>query len=135
MHRLGELALSDVDLAPIPELVEHLSMANDSVDRLLPLARSFLDEARRKALPWALARAHRAMAIVADDEEAERWFAMAMELHEDTPDVYEAARTRLAWGSRLRRARRRAAARPVAACGRGGVRAAGGHAVGGPRRS
>ncbi|MEL4317517.1 AAA family ATPase [Leifsonia sp. YIM 134122] len=111
-HRLHELALGDVDLAPVPELIEHLRPARGPDERLESLARSYLDAARSKALPWALARAHRAMAIVADDEqEAERWFGTALELHEGTPDVYEAARTFLALGSRRRRARRRAAAR------------------------
>ncbi|TFV99839.1 ATP-binding protein [Leifsonia flava] len=110
--RLRELSLGDVDLAPVPELIEHLKPAAGAGERLESLARSYLEAARRKALPWALARSHRAMAIVADDEqEAERWFGTALELHEGTPDVYEAARTFLALGSRRRRARRRAASR------------------------
>ena len=35
----------------------------------------------------------------------------ALRLHERTPDVYEAARTHLAYGARLRRARKRVRAR------------------------
>ncbi|KQX07639.1 MULTISPECIES: helix-turn-helix transcriptional regulator [unclassified Leifsonia] len=110
--RLGELALSDVDLSPVPELIEHLGDADDAAARSEPLARTFLEAAERKALPWSLARAHRAMALVAVDlDDAERWFTSAIDLHTGSPDLYETARTRLAWGSRLRRARRRAASR------------------------
>jgi DNA-binding NarL/FixJ family response regulator len=39
------------------------------------------------------------------------WFEEALRLHARTPDVFEAARTRLAYGARLRRARKRVRAR------------------------
>ncbi|NKY40801.1 helix-turn-helix transcriptional regulator, partial [Cellulomonas septica] len=40
------------------------------------------------------------------------WFGAALAAHARTPDVFETARTQLAYGSRLRRARRRTDARP-----------------------
>jgi DNA-binding CsgD family transcriptional regulator len=42
----------------------------------------------------------------------EEAFLTALDLHAQTPDVFETARTQLAYGSRLRRARRRVEARP-----------------------
>ncbi len=41
----------------------------------------------------------------------EPYFDEALALHERTPDAYETARTRLAYGARLRRARKRVRAR------------------------
>ena len=64
-----------------------------------------------KAQPWALARAARCRGLLAADDDADRHFTIALSLHEQTPDVYETARTRLAYGSRLRRARQRVRAR------------------------
>ena len=66
---------------------------------------------RAKGQPWALARAARARALLASDEELEREFGEAIDLHGQTPDVFEAARTRLAYGARLRRAGQRVSAR------------------------
>jgi DNA-binding CsgD family transcriptional regulator len=48
---------------------------------------------------------------VADDAECAGYFERALRLHEQTPDGFEAARTRLAYGERLRRARNRVLAR------------------------
>ena len=45
------------------------------------------------------------------DDEIDAAFGTALTLHAATPDVYETARTNLAYGSRLRRARRRVDAR------------------------
>ena len=64
-----------------------------------------------KGQPWALARAARCRALLADAEEAEPLFDEALRLHAQTPDVFEAARTRLALGAHLRRTRRRVRAR------------------------
>ena len=56
---------------------------------------------RRRALPGPLA----------GDDELDARFAEALALHAQTPDVFATAWTRLAYGARLRRARRRADAR------------------------
>ena len=104
---LDELGITDVDLSPAPELV----------DAYLRLGRG--DEAAR-----ARRRIHRrrprprvsrgrwrgrcaAQGCSADDAELADLFEQALRLHERTPDVFEAARTRLAYGERLRRARNR----------------------------
>jgi DNA-binding CsgD family transcriptional regulator len=47
-----------------------------------------------------------------DEDTFERHFQEAVECHARTPDSFERARTRLHLGERLRRARRRSAARP-----------------------
>jgi DNA-binding CsgD family transcriptional regulator len=109
-ERLAASGLADVDLSPAPELVEcHLRLG--AVEDAAALARRYAEEAAAKGQPWALARAERALALVAADD-AELHLHLALELHEATPDVFEAARTRLALGAHLRRARRRAKARP-----------------------
>ena len=67
--------------------------------------------ARAKGQPWALARNARTRGLLASDGELEREFDAALELHDETPDVFETARTQLAYGARLRRAGRRSRAR------------------------
>ena len=75
-------------------------------------AREALAEAEAKGRPWALARAHRAAGLAAPGHEAAlASFATALGLHEAARDGFEAARTRLCLGERLRRAGRRADAR------------------------
>ncbi len=107
---LGELHVTDADLWPAPELVECYRQSG-SLDRMLPQAQDFLARATAKGQPWALARAHRTMAIAGADDDAEAYFLRAMELHALTPDPFEQARSRLAFGSWLRRVRRRVDAR------------------------
>jgi DNA-binding CsgD family transcriptional regulator len=58
-----------------------------------------------------MARAERALGLTAPGDEIDGHFAAAQHWHEQTLDVYETARTRMAYGSRLRRLRRRAEAR------------------------
>jgi len=53
----------------------------------------------------------RTRGLLAPDESLEEEFEAALRLHEQTPDVFETARTRLAYGTRLRRAGRRKRAR------------------------
>jgi len=67
--------------------------------------------AASKGQPWALARAARAEGLAADDDAFTDWFEQALRWHEATPDTFERARTELAYGERLRRARRRGDAR------------------------
>jgi DNA-binding CsgD family transcriptional regulator len=74
-------------------------------------AGEFVAAAEAKGQPWALARATRCRALLADGAEAETLFLEALRLHDLTPDGFEGAVTRLAFGARLRRARQRVRAR------------------------
>ena len=67
--------------------------------------------AQAKAQPWSLARAMRCSGLLADDAALSAHFERALEHHAQTPDEFETARTRLAYGGRLRRARNRVLAR------------------------
>jgi DNA-binding CsgD family transcriptional regulator len=58
-----------------------------------------------------LARAARCGGLLADAGELEDRFEEALGLHEQTLDAFETARTRLAYGARLRRTRKRVRAR------------------------
>jgi DNA-binding CsgD family transcriptional regulator len=49
--------------------------------------------------------------MLADEDSFTAAFERAISLHEQTPDAFEAARTRLAFGQRLRRSRNRVLAR------------------------
>jgi DNA-binding CsgD family transcriptional regulator len=107
--RAGELAFDDVDMSTAPELVEaylRVGRTGDARDA----ATRYAEEARRKGQPWALARAQRCLGLLADDA-FDAHFEEALALHAETPDVFETARTRLAYGARLRRSRRRVDAR------------------------
>ncbi|MDF1605080.1 LuxR family transcriptional regulator [Nocardioides sp. YIM 152315] len=107
---LTERGVLDPDLSPVPELVESLVRSGDH-ERARTSAGSFLGRAERKALPWSLARAARVQAMLAPDDLADERFREALAWHGATPDRFEAARTRLLYGERLRRARRRTEAR------------------------
>ncbi len=109
MHDIGFL---DVDLAPGPELTEVQLRCGD-IEAATATARNYANRARSKGQPWALARAHRAMALVTEDvAERNGLFETALELHQDSLDLYEEARTRLAYGASLRRDKSRVGARP-----------------------
>ncbi|MGN6794877.1 MAG: response regulator transcription factor, partial [Streptosporangiaceae bacterium] len=71
----------------------------------------FVAEATAKGQAWSLARALRCQGMLAPDDEFEPLFDRALSMHEQTPDAFELARTRLAYGERLRRARNRVLAR------------------------
>ncbi|QKJ18014.1 helix-turn-helix transcriptional regulator [Microbacterium hominis] len=107
---LGERGLDDPDLVPAPELVDALVRVGRE-DEARSTAEGLAADAHRKGQPWARARADRAMGLVAADDDIDRWFRAALERHRDTPDVFETARTLLAYGERLRRARRHVDAR------------------------
>jgi DNA-binding CsgD family transcriptional regulator len=109
---LQDIGFRDVDVSPGPELVEaHLRCGQG--DDAAGVARDYLERAEEKSQPWALARAHRAMALIstAAPHRTEH-LDEALRLHELSPDTYEAAHTRLAFGSSLRRDKQRVAARP-----------------------
>ena len=107
---LGNLGIADVDLSPAPELVDaYIRLRRD--DDAATAAAEFVARAEAKAQPWALARAARCRGLLAEPDRMDGCFEEAARLHSRTPDVFEAARTQLAHGARLRRARRRVDAR------------------------
>ena len=107
---IDEVGITDADLSPAPELVEsYLRLGRHEDAERLALA--FADVATEKGQPWSLARSMRSLALVATDGTSEQRFHDALELHEQTPDRFQAARTRLAYGEHLRRARSRVLAR------------------------
>jgi len=102
--------IRDVDLSPAPELVQlylQLGRTHEAADA----ADEYSHAAAAKRQPWALARAARCRALVAPADAPDGDFETALALHEKTPDVFETARTQLAYGSYLRRARKRVQAR------------------------
>jgi DNA-binding CsgD family transcriptional regulator len=107
---LNELAITDVDLWPAAELTDaylRLGRASDAHQ----VCAEFMAAANAKQQPWSLARALRCRGLLATDAGFSAHFEQALRLHEQTPDTFEAARTRLAYGERLRRARNRVLAR------------------------
>ena len=102
---LDERGIADPDVSPAPELVEALlRLDRDPGPRL----EVFAAAAEAKGQPWSLARLARCRGLVSGSDDA---FAQARSLHALTPDRFEEARTDLAHGESLRRARRRAEAR------------------------
>jgi DNA-binding CsgD family transcriptional regulator len=109
-RRLGELGITDADLSPAPDLVDAYLRLGRVVEAEL-LAVQFATAADAKGQAWSVARGLRCRALVALDADATELFERALIQHERTPDPYETARTRLAYGQRLRRARNRVLAR------------------------
>jgi DNA-binding CsgD family transcriptional regulator len=102
--------IADVDLHPAPELVEaYLRLGRR--EEAAATAAEFIPAAEAKHQPWALARAARCQGLLAQAGDFEHCFQEALDLHERTPDGFETARTRLAYGARLRRERKRVRAR------------------------
>lgn len=109
---LRRIGFHDVDVAPGPELAE-AQLRHGDLAAAQDTARGYFRLALDKGQPWALARAHRAMALVAADaQERASHFEQAIELHTQSPDLFEEARTRLSFGAALRRDKKRLAARP-----------------------
>jgi len=107
---LAETGLADPDQSCAPELVEayvHLGRLEEA----RRLAVEFAAKAEAKGQPWSSARAQRALGLC--EPEAEAHFQAALQAHARTQDRFETARTELAFGSRLRRDRRRVEARPL----------------------
>ena len=107
---LGELGITDVDLMPGAELVDaclRLGRADDAHR----IGVDYQAAARAKGQPWSLARALRSQGLLAVDGDFAEQFDRALAYHEQTLDAFETARTRLAYGERLRRARNRLLAR------------------------
>jgi DNA-binding CsgD family transcriptional regulator len=100
----------DVDISPEPELVD-LYLRLGRGQEAAEAAEAFERGATTKAQPWALARAARCRGLLAAEDDFDHHFSTALVLHEQTPDAFETARTRLIYGSRLRRGRHRILAR------------------------
>jgi DNA-binding CsgD family transcriptional regulator len=107
---LGRLGITDVDLWPAADLADaYLRLGRD--DEARAVATAFAAAAEAKGQPWSRARALRCQGMVAADADAAGYFDAALRMHEQTPDAFETARTQLAYGERLRRARNRVLAR------------------------
>jgi DNA-binding CsgD family transcriptional regulator len=126
---LAGLGVTDVDLSPAADLVQAYLRLGDH-DAARRVAGQLMAAAQAKGQPWSRARALRCQGMLtvtrtgtdagarADGgarASGHGGFAAAFEeaiaLHALTPDSFEAARTRLAYGERLRRARNRVRAR------------------------
>ena len=109
-EQLCRLAITDVDLSPAAELVD-VYVRLGRIEEATQLADQLARDAAAKGQPWSLARAARCRALLADDDAHAEHFEQALRWHAETPDVFETARSHLAYGERLRRARRRVLAR------------------------
>ncbi len=107
---LAELAITDADLSPAAELTEaYTRLGRD--DEARQVAAAFMAAAQAKGQPWPLARALRSQGLLVADADFPALFDQAIRQHAQTLDAFETARTRLAYGERLRRARNRVLAR------------------------
>ena len=105
----------------IGSLGEPLGVAPDLVEAYVGLGRAadaaalagrYADGHRPVAPPPTAALVARCLGLTAADEDAaDEAFETALAAHAQAPDAFEAARTRLLYGARLRRAGRRVAAR------------------------
>jgi DNA-binding NarL/FixJ family response regulator len=109
--RLRDAGVRDPTYVPYhTELIEaHVRRGNDAE------AHALLDEFKAQAAAlecrWALATAERYEAMLASESEFDERFRSALELHAAAQIPLAEARTRLCYGERLRRARRRRDAR------------------------
>jgi DNA-binding CsgD family transcriptional regulator len=107
---LRDSGITDADLSPAAELTE-VYLRLGLTDKAELAAADYLAAANTKGQPWPLARALRCQGMLAPDATYSSYFEQAMRLHTQSLDVFEAARTQLAYGERLRRARNRVLAR------------------------
>jgi DNA-binding CsgD family transcriptional regulator len=107
---LLDRGITDADLSPAAELTD-VYVRLGLTDQARGAATEYVAAASTKGQPWPRARALRCQGLLAADADYPAYFEQAILLHEQTPDVFEAARTRLAYGERLRRARSRVLAR------------------------
>ena len=108
---LADLAITDPDLSPGRRSRRRPTCGWAATPTAQRVAGAFTAAAQAKGQPWSLARALRCQGLLAARRRLRRHFEQALALHEQTPDEFEAARTRLAYGERLRRARNRVLAR------------------------
>lgn len=110
LELLRRSGITDADVSPAPELVDaYLRLGERGAAEAA--AAAFEASAIAKGQPWARGRALRARARLVPDAEAAEYFERALEFHAQTLDGFEAARTHLAYGERLRRSRQRIRAR------------------------
>ena len=107
---LEAVSINDPDLSPAPDIVDALVRLG-RLDDARKVSVDYSIGAAAKGQPFALARAARARALLADDDVFAQEYQVALRHHEATPDAFETARTHLYFGERLRRARRRVDAR------------------------
>jgi DNA-binding CsgD family transcriptional regulator len=107
---VGQLGITDPDMSAAPELIDACCRLG-RVQQARTLAEEFSAVAQAKGQPWSIARALRGQGLVASNEAFASNFEEALEQHSNTPDAFEEARTQLAYGERLRRARNRKLAR------------------------
>jgi DNA-binding CsgD family transcriptional regulator len=107
-----------LDRHGLPDIDQH--QTGDRIELYIRVGRTaeaadaaavYMRAAVEKGQPWSLARAARCRALLADPRDFERCFEEALAFHARTPDVFEPARTELAYGARLRRAGQRVRAR------------------------
>jgi DNA-binding CsgD family transcriptional regulator len=96
--------------ATAPEFVEALVRAGD-IDAAAKLLAPFADEAERVGQAAPQAVAFRCRGLLAVDGSYDREFERSLEFHGVDENVFATARTRLAYGERLRRSGRRIDAR------------------------
>ncbi len=107
---LDEIGVLDPDLSPVPELTEAL-VRSGREEQARAGAGDFLERAESKGQPWALARAARVRGLLCPAADVDAHFSTALADHARTLDGFEEARTRLTYGARLRRGRRRVESR------------------------
>jgi hypothetical protein len=94
---MRDRGIADVDLSPAPDLVD-ASLRLGRAPQTSELAWSYVTAAEAKGQPWALAWAARRRGLLAENTSWEDAFDQAIQLHQRTLDIFEGARTRLAWG-------------------------------------
>jgi DNA-binding CsgD family transcriptional regulator len=106
---LEELRIHSRGIVPRAELAEVHARAGDTDDAEASL--ELFEQSLEPQSPVGLATAARARGLLASEDDFEERFDEAFSLHEGSDDEWSLARTRLAFGERLRRAGRRRDAR------------------------
>jgi DNA-binding CsgD family transcriptional regulator len=92
------------------DLIEAYARAGDPERATAALAQ-WEPRVRSYERGWALAVCARCAGLLAEDDRIDEHFEQALRRHDEAPVPFDAARTRLAYGERLRRAHRRVDAR------------------------
>jgi len=110
-ERLAEARFKDPSAIPYgPELIEAYARIGETSEARRELDR-FGAQAEAAERRSALAAAARCEGLLASESAFDEWFRAALVHHELVPSRFEEARTRLCYGERLRRSRRRRDAR------------------------